>query len=80
MAAPSQIDDYERIRKIHRVLVMHYVEGLSQAEIARKTGLSHPTVNRLVKEGHERGFVEITVKSPFQSLFDLEQRLMEAGS
>lgn len=80
MAAPSQIDDYERIRKIHRVLVMHYVEGLSQAEIARKTGLSHPTVNRLVKEGHERGFVEITVKSPFQSLFDLEQRLVEAGS
>ncbi|MDQ6435421.1 sugar-binding transcriptional regulator [Mesorhizobium sp. LHD-90] len=79
MGATDQIDDYERVRKIHRVLVMHYVEGLSQAEIAKRTGISHPTVNRLVKEGHERGFVQISVKSPFQSLFELEQQLVEAG-
>ncbi|MFI0844645.1 sugar-binding transcriptional regulator [Mesorhizobium sp. IMUNJ 23232] len=79
MGATEQIDDYERVRKIHRVLVMHYVEGISQAEIAKRTGISHPTVNRLVKEGHERGFVQISVKSPFQSLFELEQQLVEAG-
>ena len=59
MASHSN-DDFERLRRVHRVLVMHYVEGLSQAEIAKRTGLSHPTVNRLVKEGHERGYVQIT--------------------
>jgi len=71
----ERTEDYDRLRKIHRVLVMHYVEGLSQAEIAKRTGISHPTVNRLVKEGHERGYVQIQVKSPFQSLFELERDL-----
>lgn len=75
MGNPGQIEDFERLRRLHRVLVMHYVEGLSQAEIAKRTGMSHPTVNRLVKEGHERGFVEIRVRSPLQSLFEIEQCL-----
>lgn len=79
MSIPGQRQDYDRLRKIHRVLVMHYAEGLSQAEIAKRTGLSHPTVNRLVKEGHERGYVEISVKSPFQTLFELEKELASAG-
>lgn len=79
MASHSN-DDFERLRKIHRVLVMHYVEGLSQAEIAKRTGLSHPTVNRLVKEGHERGYVQISVRSPLQSLFALEEQLSAAGA
>src|SRR5687768_14796713 len=75
MAGNDQADDFERLRKIHRVLVMHYVEGLSQAEIAKRTGFSHPTVNRLVKEGHDRGYVQITVSSPLQPLFEIEQQL-----
>jgi len=79
MGVQGQGDDFDRLRKIHRVLVMHYVEGLNQAEIAKRTGMSHPTVNRLVKEGHDRGFVQISVQSPLQSLFEIEQRLAEAG-
>lgn len=76
----ERTEDYDRLRKIHRVLVMHYVEGLSQAEIAKRTGISHPTVNRLVKEGHDRGYVQIQVKSPFQSLFELERELAAMGA
>lgn len=76
MAGNDQADDFDRSRKIHRVLVMHYVEGLSQAEIAKRSGLSHPTVNRLVKEGHDRGYVQIKVTSPLQPLFEIEQRLI----
>jgi DNA-binding transcriptional regulator LsrR (DeoR family) len=76
MAGNDQADDFDRLRKIHRVLVMHYVEGVSQAEIAKRTGLSHPTVNRLVKEGHDRGFVQIKVSSPVQPLFEIEQQLV----
>lgn len=79
MANHANTDDFDRLRRLHRVLVMHYVEGLSQAEIAKRTGMSHPTVNRLVKEGHDRGFVRISISSPVQSLFEIEQRLAAAG-
>ena len=75
MATPGNNDDFGRLRRIHRVLVMHYVEGLSQAEIAKRTGMSHPTVNRLVKEGHGRGFVRISIGSPVQSQFEIEREL-----
>lgn len=79
MATQQSSDDFDRLRKIHRVLVMHYVEGLSQAEIAKRSGMSHPTVNRLVKEGHDRGYVQINIRSPLQSLFEIEQRLAALG-
>lgn len=79
MNVQGRSEDFDRLRRLHRVLIMHYVEGLTQAEIAKRTGLSHPTVNRLVKEGHERGYVEISVKSPFESLFELEKQLAVAG-
>lgn len=79
MAGPGNGDDFERLRKLHRVLVMHYVEGLSQAEIAKRSGMSHPTVNRLVKEGHDRGFVQISITSPLQSLFEIERQLLAAS-
>jgi len=80
MGAQGNTEDFDRTRKIHRVLVMHYVEGLSQAEIAKRLGLSHPTVNRLVKEGHDRGYVKISVNSPLQPLFDIEQGLLAAST
>jgi DNA-binding transcriptional regulator LsrR (DeoR family) len=76
MATSGNGDDFDRLRRVHRVLVMHYVEGLSQAEIAKRTGMSHPTVNRLVKEGHERGYVNISISSPLQPLFEIEQKLI----
>ena len=76
----STMENIDRLRKIHRILVMHYVENLSQAEIAKRTGISHPTINRLVKEGHERGFVEISIRSPIQQLFDIEKQLLAATS
>lgn len=80
MAVQGIGDDFDRLRRLHRVLVMHYVEGLSQSEISKRTGLSHPTVNRLVREGHERGYVEINIRSPLQPLYELEQRLVaESG-
>lgn len=68
-------NDSERLRRIYRVLVMFYEEKRSQAEIATELGLSPATVNRLVKEGHERGLVEIRVRAPFSSEADLGSRL-----
>ncbi len=66
---------YESIRLINTVLTLYYVEGLTQTEIAQRLGLSTPKVNRLLVQAREQGYVTINIRTPFQSLFELEDRL-----
>ena len=72
MRISNDFQRYEAARQIYSVLVMHFQEGITQAEIAKLTKLSHAKVNRLIKQGREMGMVEITIRSPYQALFDLE--------
>jgi len=66
---------YESIRLINTILTLYYVEELTQTEIAQRLGLSTPKVNRLLVQAREQGYVNITIRTPFQSLFELEDRL-----
>jgi DNA-binding transcriptional regulator LsrR (DeoR family) len=66
---------YETIRLINIILNLYYKEGLTQTEIAQRLGLSVPKVNRLLQQAREQGYVNITIRTPFQQLFDLEDRL-----
>ena len=66
-------------RQIHQALVLHFLEGLTQAQIADRLGLSHATVNRLIKRGRQLGLVEIKIKSPVEPLVDMEERLLALG-
>jgi DNA-binding transcriptional regulator LsrR (DeoR family) len=66
---------YETIRIINLVLNLYYVEELTQSDIAQRLGLSTAKVNRLLQQGREQGYVNITIRTPFQQLFDLEARL-----
>ncbi len=77
MVIGTDIQKYEIARQIHRVLIMHYVEGLKQSEIAERTSLSTAKVNRLIKQGRDLGLVEINIKSPYQLLLDIEDRLIK---
>ncbi len=79
MAPPSTRDDISTVRQMHQALVLHYMEGKTQAEIAKELGISHATVNRLIKRGHQLGLVEIKIKSPIDHLVDLETRLAGIG-
>ena len=72
--------DFELARQIHTVLVLHFVEGLKQSEIAQRLNLSTSKVNRLIAQGRKQGMVKIDVTSPFQGLADLEARLIAASS
>jgi len=54
---------------------MYYVEKLTQSEIAERMELSTPKVNRLLQQARELGYVEVVIRTPFQHLFDLENRL-----
>ena len=78
MKISNDFQRYEAARQIYSVLVMHFQEGITQAEIAKLTKLSHAKVNRLIKRGRELGMVEITIRSQYQALFDLEARFREA--
>jgi DNA-binding transcriptional regulator LsrR (DeoR family) len=66
-------------RQMHQALVLHFLEGLTQAQIADRLGLSHATVNRLIKRGRQLGLVEIKIKSPVEPLVDMEERLLALG-
>jgi DNA-binding transcriptional regulator LsrR (DeoR family) len=77
MKISNDFHRYEAARQIYSVLVMHFQEGITQAEIAKLTRLSHAKVNRLIKQGREMGMVEISIRSPYQALFDLEMRFKE---
>ena len=80
MAVKNDILDYDTARQIYRVLVMHYVEGLKQSEIAAKMDLSAAKVNRLIRQGRDKGMVDISIKSPFQPLLDIESALKKIGN
>ncbi len=66
---------YEMIRMINNILHYYYDDGLTQAEISQRLGLSTAKVNRLLQQAREQGYVTITIRTPFQQLFDLEDRL-----
>jgi DNA-binding transcriptional regulator LsrR (DeoR family) len=66
---------YEALRLINTILTLYYVDGVTQSEIAQRMGLSTAKVNRLLQQARELGYVNITIRTPFQHLFDLEARL-----
>ena len=66
---------YETVRLTNTILTLYYSEELTQSEIAQRLGLSTAKVNRLLQQAREQGYVNITIRTPFQQLFDLEARL-----
>jgi DNA-binding transcriptional regulator LsrR (DeoR family) len=66
---------YETVRLMNTILTLYYVDGLTQTEIAQRLNFSTAKVNRLLLQAREQGYVTITIRTPFQQLFDLEDRL-----
>lgn len=54
---------------------LYYGQELTQDQIAQETGLSRPTVSRMLREARDRGIVEIRVRYPFQTVRALDERL-----
>ena len=72
-------EDFEAIRQIHTVLVLHFVDGMKQNDIAAALNLSPSKVNRLIAQGRKLGMLRIAVESPFQRLVDIEKQLIEVA-
>jgi DNA-binding transcriptional regulator LsrR (DeoR family) len=71
-------DEYDVLRQTYTVLMLHFIEGMKQSEIAKRLNLSTSKVNRLIASGQKAGMVKITIESPFQRLMDLEKDLTHA--
>ena len=65
-------DEFDQQRQMYSVLVLHFIEGVKQSEIAERLNLSHTKVNRMIAAGRKAGMVKITISSPYQRLVDLE--------
>jgi deoxyribonucleoside regulator len=77
-AAGSSSDD---LRLALRAATLYYLDGLTQAEIAGRLGVSRPTAGRLIAKAKAKGLVRIEVLVPPNIQDDLhagEERELEA--
>jgi DNA-binding transcriptional regulator LsrR (DeoR family) len=65
-------DEFDQQRQMYSVLVLHFIEGVKQSEIAERLNLSHTKVNRMIAAGRKAGMVKISIASPYQRLVDME--------
>lgn len=63
---------------LHRAATAYYVDGLRQAEVADRVGVSRPTVSKLLAEARRIGMVRIDVRDlPTVDLDELAARLRD---
>src|SRR5262245_16018860 len=55
------------------------MEGLTQAEIGTRLGLTRLRINRLLGEARDSGLVRVTLNSRFADCIELEDRLRKLG-
>ncbi len=67
--------DYESLRLISRIATLYYREDKNQSEIGDVLGISTSKVSRLLKQAREQGLVEVTIRTPFQQIFELEEQI-----
>jgi DNA-binding transcriptional regulator LsrR (DeoR family) len=67
----------DRLGALYAAARLYYVDERPQAEIARRLGLSQPTVSRLLRQAREEGIVQIEIR-PMASDPSLAARLQAA--
>ncbi|UFJ42362.1 sugar-binding transcriptional regulator [Brevibacillus humidisoli] len=69
------MDSWTEKRELVRVAKLYYMKGLTQADIAKKIGVSRPIISKLLQRAKEMGIVEIIIKDETVSMVELEQQL-----
>lgn len=78
--SPEQASSAEDLRVCLRAATLYYLDGLTQADVASRLGVSRPTVGRLVARARAEGLVTIDVHIPKHLRDDLhseEERALE---
>jgi DNA-binding transcriptional regulator LsrR (DeoR family) len=69
----AQLDE---LRLAVRVARMYYEWNMKQSEIAKRLGLSQPTISRLLQQARENGIIRISVTVPQGVYTELEEELL----
>jgi deoxyribonucleoside regulator len=56
---------------------MYFLEGMTQAEIAKKFGMTRSNISRLLKEARKSNIIQIKVNRPIHENSTLSQKLVE---
>lgn len=67
----------DKLELLAKIASFYFEEGLSQHEIAERTGYSSSMISRLLLEARKQGLVEIRVHHPLRRCPELEQELQE---
>ncbi|MCS7241063.1 MAG: sugar-binding transcriptional regulator [Candidatus Caldatribacterium sp.] len=62
----------DEVELLTRVAWLHFMEGVTQREIARHLGLSQPKVARLLDKAQKCGIVRISIASPYANCLRIE--------
>lgn len=65
----------DEVELLTRVAWLHFMEGVTQREIARHLGLSQPKVARLLDKAQKCGIVRISIASPYANCLLIEGEL-----
>lgn len=75
-------DTGQDLRLLVRAATMYHLEGLTQAEVAARLGLSRPTAGRLIARARAQGLVRVIIDAPPHlagSIHTDEERELEAA-
>jgi len=67
-----------RINKLADVAEMYFLNGLTQAEIAKKVGVTRSMVSRMLSEAREEGIVSIKIERKYIFDIELQEKIIKA--
>ena len=73
----DHIEKRNNLEVLTRVAYLYYLEGNTQAQVARQMNLSRQKVQRLLKQCREQGIVEINIRTLHMLDLGLEKRLRD---
>ncbi|HSV31574.1 MAG TPA: sugar-binding transcriptional regulator [Atribacteraceae bacterium] len=63
----------ENLELITRIAWLHFMEGMTQRNVALSLGLSQPKVARLIEKAQKMGIVRISIESPIANCLKIER-------
>nr|WP_263324690.1 sugar-binding transcriptional regulator [Neobacillus sp. Marseille-Q6967] len=67
--------DWQERRQLVKVSSLYYNDGLTQAQIAQKVGVSRPVISKLLQRAKDEGIVKVYIKDESVHTVELEREL-----
>jgi deoxyribonucleoside regulator len=75
MDIPKRNESDKQFKRIIDISRLYYQDGLSQMQIAKRLGLSRPTIAKSLKKARKSGIVKVEIVDPFENIPMLEEQI-----